>query len=274
MSSKYREEGFYLMDLGIQDEVAELRDEFRQVFDTVSRVNGGPAVNNDTDIVNLYNSEYRDLWVAAYDQLGQLLGTYTLVTKPIVKQIMDICGLGMLAYTSKIATRVDMPLGEGSTPTPAHQDYPSHQGSGNSVTLWIPLQDVDSEDGALQAFPASHLDGVIPQESGVNEFNVAPGSLAKAGGLTGHMDSSKHMDDQAVEIPMKAGQILVFSTLLLHRSGVNTGNRIRYSLNIRYNDLTATDYAERKYYLNETAAFRTSEVNFDPRFPVGAGDRK
>ena len=159
-----------------------------------------------------------------------------------------------------------MPMGEGSSPSPAHQDYPTHQGSGNSVTLWIPLQDVTSIDGAIQVVPGSHKSG-ISQGDNINEWTYKPGSLLKHEGLRGHMESSSNLDEQFQEVPMVSGQVLVFSTFLLHRSGVNTSDRIRYSLNIRLNDLTDPDYSRRYYYLNETSSVITSEVDFDVRFP-------
>ena len=159
-----------------------------------------------------------------------------------------------------------MPMGEGSTPVSAHQDYPTHQGSANSVTIWIPLQDVKSVDGAIQVVPGSHKSG-INQDKKVNEWSYKPGTLVKHKGLRGHMESSSHLDEQFQEVPILTGQVLVFSTLLLHRSGINTGNHIRYSLQIRLNDLSESDYARRHYYLNEKSSVISSEVDFDVRFP-------
>jgi len=273
-SGQYIEDGYIILDMGLREEVATLRQEFLQVFDTISRLNGLGEIKNDQDIIEFYSSDHRDLWIGVYDQLRQLPGIYHLADRPVLESIQKVCGLGLCAYTSVISVRVDMPLGEGSMPTKAHQDYPTHQGSGNSVTLWIPLQDVTSEDGPVQAVAGSHLSGIIPTEQG--EFNRAPASLPKYTGIRSHMESSSHLDDQMVEVPVTAGQVLVFSQLLLHRSGVNVGNRIRYSLNIRLNDLTAPDYTERKYYLNETTSVKTSHVDFtrhpdfDPKFPLDA----
>ena len=44
-------------------------------------------------------------------------------------------------------------------------------------------------------------------------------------------------------------------------------DQIRYSLNIRLNDLTDPDYARRYYYLNETTSVKKSELDFDVSFP-------
>ena len=262
---QYKEQGFAFIETKEED-INALRKDFLRVFNEISFLNGAGEVKNDQDIISLYNGNNRPLWVAAYDQLRQLPGVYLLIDKPMLKILGEVCGLGFCAYTSKITVRVDMPMGEGSTPTPAHQDYPTHQGSANSVTIWIPLQDVESADGAIQVVPGSHRSGLIKDDK-VNEWAYKPGSLLRHDGLRGHMESSSHLDDKFLEVPMVTGQVLVFSTLLLHRSGVNTGNHIRYSLQIRLNDLSDSDYARRHYYLNEKSSVKSSEVDFDLRFP-------
>lgn len=264
---KYADQGFDFIN-GDPKAINELRSDFLRVFNEVSILNGAGEIRDDQDIISLYNGDNRRLWVAAYDQLRQLPGIYLLIDRNMLREIEEICEIGFSAYTSKITVRVDMPMGYGSTPTPAHQDYPTHQGSGNSVTLWIPLQDVTSVDGAIQVLPGSHTFGIIEEGDEVNQFTDKPGTLLKNDGLRGHLESSSHLDEQFLEVPMVAGQVLIFSTLLVHRSGVNIGNRIRYSLNIRLNDLADTDYAKRYYYLNETSSVITSKVDFDVRFPA------
>ena len=265
LAQQYEEQGFVLIQ-GKEDEFSALRSDFLRVFNEISFLNGAGEIKNDQDIISLYNVDNRKLWVAAYDQLRYLPGLYSLVDKPMMAILKDVCGLGFCAYTSKIAVRVDMPMGEGSSLAPAHQDYPTHQGSSNSVTIWIPLQDVTSTDGPIQILPGSHKSG-ISQDKRINEWSNKPGTLVKHKGLKGHWESSSHLDEQFQEVPMVSGQVLVFSTLLLHRSGVNMGDQIRYSLNIRLNDLTDPIYARRYYYLNETTSVRKSEVDFNVKFP-------
>ena len=43
----------------------------------------------------------------------------------------------------------------------AHDDAEYFQGSLNAVTVWIPLQDIDSEIGPLDIFPGSHKNGSL-----------------------------------------------------------------------------------------------------------------
>jgi phytanoyl-CoA hydroxylase len=46
--------------------------------------------------------------------------------------------------------------------SPLHQDWPSIESSLNSLVVWVPLLDVDMENGSLILFPGSHKNGVLP----------------------------------------------------------------------------------------------------------------
>lgn len=111
---------------------------------------------------------------------------------------------------------------------PAHQDWPSNQGSINGITAWVPLVDVTPELGPLEVIPNSHLLGAQPHK------------------LEGVPVLEKEYEGW-VSLPMKAGDVLFFNTLLIHRSGENVTDQIRLSAAGRYNDLAEPTYIERKY---------------------------
>lgn len=115
---------------------------------------------------------------------------------------------------------------------PAHQDWRSIQGSLNCLVVWIPLVDVSEEMGPLSVIPGSHLKGLLPSVK--DEWYA-------------HVDPEYTPDDAFISVPMKAGDALCFSAFLVHRSGVNTSDRIRYSLQYRYNDLDERTFADRGY---------------------------
>lgn len=102
----------------------------------------------------------------------------------------------------------DKPPGT-SLPTPAHQDgayfaiMPNH-----AVTLWIPLDDVDGEQGCLSYVPGSHRGGLRAHcPSGVLGF-----SRWVVGGVG---------EEEAVPQPCKAGDLLAHHSLTIHRAGAN-----------------------------------------------------
>ena len=113
---------------------------------------------------------------------------------------------------------------------PAHQDWPSTQGSLNGVTCWIPLVQLDKELGPLEVNPGSHKLGYLDHEEidGIPVIN--------------------NMELQFESIQMELGDALFFSNFLIHRSGENTtDDRIRITTHFRYNDFEEPTFIDRKY---------------------------
>jgi hypothetical protein len=114
--------------------------------------------------------------------------------------------------------------------SPPHQDWRSMQGSLNAIVVWVPLAPVAKELGALEIIPGSHLGGL--QESRQDEWYRHIEGLG---------------DDQYKSIEMEAGDVLFFSAFLIHRSGDNVTDSIRWSCHFRYNDLEEPTFISRKY---------------------------
>lgn len=245
----YIEYGFAILDTNLKTKILLLKEQWINLFNIASTENGGPPIKTDIDIIYLYEN-HKELWIAAYDQIRQLLSLYNLLDEEHLSKICSVAGIKLPAYTCQISTRIDMPNGEGSQPAPAHQDYPTHQGSSNSITVWYPLQDTFQELGPIQILPKSHLNGFHPDSltQGKNEF-TSPGSLKRT---LNYQPTPGYLSAD-----IKIGQILVFSTMLFHQSGVNTSkDKIRYSVQLRLNDLNNTEYAKRKFYLNVQHKFK------------------
>ena len=114
--------------------------------------------------------------------------------------------------------------------SPPHQDWRSMQGSLNAIVVWVPLVDIGKELGALEIVPGSHLLGLLD--------SVEDDWYRTIEGTT---------DDQYVPVEVEAGDALFFSAFLLHRSGDNITDSIRWSCHFRYNDLDEPSFIERKY---------------------------
>ena len=54
-------------------------------------------------------------------------------------------------------------------------------------------------------------------------------------------------DEQYESVEMEAGDVLIFSAFLVHRSGNNVTDSIRWSCHFRYNDLEEPTFISRKY---------------------------
>ena len=113
---------------------------------------------------------------------------------------------------------------------PPHQDWRSMQGSLNAIVVWVPLVDIGKDLGALEIVPKSHVLGLL--ESVENDWYRTVEGTA---------------DDKYVSVEVKAGDALFFSAFLLHRSGNNITDSVRWSCHFRYNDLAEPTFIERKY---------------------------
>lgn len=138
--------------------------------------------------------------------------------------------------------------------SPIHQDFPYIQGSLNGITIWLPLFDTPLSLGPPAWVPGSHHWGVLK----VREFTLgqAGGSGAKSFELA---EKSKIEQGAAfVNMAVAAGEALVFSTLLVHRSCPNATNLARVNIQVRFDDALAPESLERGYpeglYLGDTLA--------------------
>ena len=116
--------------------------------------------------------------------------------------------------------------------TPPHQDWRSMQGSLNSAVVWVPLMDIDYEIGALQVAPGSHRLGLLTDE------------MKDSFGLVSY---DKINENEYISVPVKAGDILIFSSFLVHRSGNNISNQPRWSCHFRYNDIEESSFIKRNF---------------------------
>lgn len=105
----------------------------------------------------------------------------------------------------------------GGSETPAHQDgYYFCLVPNEALTLWLALDDVDDENGALHYIKGSHKVGILPHNpSQVIGFSQG---LAAA-------DLSAYGEE--VVCPVKRGDLLVHHCRVIHLAGPNNSQRQR-----------------------------------------------
>lgn len=111
-------------------------------------------------------------------------------------------------------------------PPQARTELPWHQDNGYTplvpeeyVTCWLALDDADESNGCLWVIPGSHRNGTQRHvNGGSGPFRV------------GHVGPA----DDGVPVPVRRGSVLVFSSLLMHRSGPNMTDRHRRAWIIQF----------------------------------------
>jgi ectoine hydroxylase-related dioxygenase (phytanoyl-CoA dioxygenase family) len=111
---------------------------------------------------------------------------------------------------------------EAATPIPWHQD----NGYGpvdplEYVTCWLALEDATVENGCIELLPGSHLEGLALHAGSDDVQHLLE---VDAGGREG------------VKVPIAQGSAIVFSSLLLHRSGPTLSDRSRAAWVIQFCD--------------------------------------
>jgi hypothetical protein len=103
--------------------------------------------------------------------------------------------------------------------TPSHQDFPHIQGTTETMSLWLPLGDCPAKMGGLAIARGSHNEGV-------RDFTVSNGA--------GAMEVIDPLDGSWVAGPLEAGDVLIFHSLTVHKGLPNLTDRLRLSLDNRY----------------------------------------
>ena len=110
-------------------------------------------------------------------------------------------------------------------PPQARTVLPWHQDNGYAptiperyVTCWLALDDADTDNGCLWVIPGSHRDGTV-------RHHDVDGSPFRSG-----YDGS----EEGVAVPVRRGSVLVFSSLVMHKSGPNVSDRQRRAWILQY----------------------------------------
>lgn len=129
--------------------------------------------------------------------------------------------LGGFALGTVPLIRIDRPLDQ-KYKTPWHQDYWFSGISPNSLVFWAPLGNLDKRMGFIEAIPTPQDYKIMP----IKKYN------------RGHepFEPKKKIDENSkVILNCKFGEFLIFKQSLLHKSGKNISNKVRVSLQIRFN---------------------------------------
>ncbi|MBC8139128.1 MAG: phytanoyl-CoA dioxygenase family protein [Fibrella sp.] len=110
---------------------------------------------------------------------------------------------------------------EKGSPFPLHQDAPFFPHDNHSmIAAILHFDDAPLEKGCVCVVPGSHKRGMLPH---IGEGNW-------------HLDPKEYPLSEAVPLPAKAGDVVFFSYLTIHGSGVNESSEARTTLLIQMRD--------------------------------------
>jgi len=110
---------------------------------------------------------------------------------------------------------------EKGSPFPMHQDVPYFPHDRHSmIAAIVHFDDAPEEKGCLRVVPGSHQGGPLPHD--------------EAGGW--HLPFEQYPLTSSVVLPARAGDVLFFSYLTIHGSGVNVSQEARTTLLVQMRD--------------------------------------
>lgn len=187
-------------------------------------------------------------------QVQHLMSLHAWSTSDEVRELLREVGMGFPCISTRPVLYFNSPrlaAREEYWRVFPHQDWRSMQGSLDSMVIWMPLVDVDRQLGALEVIPGSHLQGLVAEEM-VSGFGRIPPERVR--------------EEDFVPVECRKGDVLLFSSFLVHRSGTMTRDDIRWSCHFRYNNLSEKSFVDRGFphpYL-----YKPTEELLTPDFPA------
>ncbi|MEM7408511.1 MAG: phytanoyl-CoA dioxygenase family protein [Pseudomonadota bacterium] len=140
------------------------------------------------------------------------------IENPLFRRIAaEVLGVPALLYRAVLWNKAP----HGGTVLPWHQDDGRFWGINRSpcLQLWTALDDAGADAGCVEVLPGSHRSGLASREGGT----VQATSLEE-----------KDAESRKVQLPARAGEVIVLHNHVWHRSGVNGTGQPRRALGFSY----------------------------------------
>ncbi len=215
LAEQYAVQGFVLVKgLLSKEEAADYREETHRLLTALNREDDPTwgsaaevAMGAPTSLKHLHDAQF---YSAAYSRL--------MVDRRFTDVVAAVLGTPNVQLHH---TKLFIKPPENGSPFPLHQDYPFFPHTHHRVGAAIfHFDDAPEEKGCIRVVPGSHLQG--------------PRTHNAEGGF--------HLPDvpfeSAIPIAAEAGDVILFTYLTLHGSGVNVSDEARTTWLIQYRDPT------------------------------------
>jgi len=115
------------------------------------------------------------------------------------------------------------------------------------VNVWTPLVPANVENGCMQFIPGTHKLGLVPHVEKEYYLEIAE-------------DVLRPRLDQAVDIELNPGDVVLFNNLLFHQGQPNRSKHVRWSLDWRYQDASQSTLRKESGHIARSASNPASAV--------------
>ena len=200
---RFNRDGFIRpLDALSDEEIGHARSYFESLLDRMQAMRDG----RNSYALDGYHLRCRGIWEMARHPR-------------ILDYVEDLLGPDFVCWSTHYFCK----LGRDPKRVPWHQDatyWPVRPTM--TVTVWLAIDDVDETNSPLRFMPGSHRRGAI-------EYIRAEGQTV----LSQEVEDVERFGEPVVNV-LKAGQISIHTSTLLHGSEPNSSNRRRCGLALRY----------------------------------------
>ena len=223
LQSRMQRDGYlFIRGLLPSDELEALRLELLEIASAGGWVKSDRPLKDAVADLNGFCVEPEPKYNEIYYLMYKLQKLHALQHHPSLLGMFErMLGEAVMPHPRLIG-RTLFPQREAYT-TPAHQDFIPIQGTADTYTAWIPLSDLPPEMGGLQIASGSHRGGVY-------DFRPAMGA--------GGMEVVNDLEGTWVNNPFKQSDVLIFHSMAVHKGLPCTGDRLRMSIDARYQKLS------------------------------------
>jgi hypothetical protein len=232
--SFYRANG-YLVARGFFEE-SHLNDVLKK-FSLILRPGGDESENLFEILLGMKHD--KDRYLGRVKAIGRSLEAHDLLLSDRTLEATRELGVSSPSFCTSPVTHIcseELRLGDDyARSNMYHQDWPSIQGSLNSIIVWIPMFDIVN-NYPIYAVPGSHLEGVITANDFGNGFP--------------EIKLSKSLRERSRPLRFKKGDVLFFSSFLIHGTGTASDGHSGFRLAIsgRFDDMDDKFFIKNNYY--------------------------
>lgn len=211
LSFRFRKDGFVILRNVFNSKI--LKTTIEAIDKEILSLSGRYAQENDPMAQwclphRLNNGVLYDVY-QRYPQLKALIDS-----KRVIRSVESIIPEGFFLYVSSYLYKP--PNNDNSVPW--HQDFLSRSTENEKVIVWAPLEDVNEDNGCLQVIRGSH-------KYGFRDWHRVDGATHRD-----RIELTFEEENEAEFLPMKAGDVLLFSNYLIHSSAQNNSDDFRRAL--------------------------------------------
>lgn len=214
--------------------------EFRTIFEAAAAVHGVPPAQDASpgELSQMMAALFRadmTAYLAAAKLVQHAVALHRMGCDPALIEAVRSLGLALPVISTRpvmfmMSNALAVPGGYHKTPP--HQDWRSIQGSLDSVVAWAPFTAVGPGHYPLEVLAGSHLMGLLASQEDAFGHRVADGVLG---------------DATFTPLSVERGDVVIFSSLLVHRTGEEGGPEARFAASFRFNNVLEPSFVRRGY---------------------------